>query len=72
MYLRPVKDEQILKYIPKNKMAAIRKCYIDSDGYWIILNDGYEASRVDNRCSTIHEWTIKDLRYQIAGIRKVD
>ena len=65
-------DSCILKYVPKNKLSAIRTCYKDSDGYWIVLEIGYEASRTDINCRVIHQWTINELRYQIAGIRKVD
>ena len=62
-------DDRILKYVPKSKHKAIRAAWQDSDGYWITLKDGYNAGRMDNSgCHTIHEDTISDLRYQIAGI----
>ena len=64
-------DNRILKYIPKSKRAAIRDCYkTDYDGYWIILNEGWEASNTDAGCRTISQDTIAELRYQISGIRK--
>lgn len=62
----------IIDYIPKTKREAIRDAYRDSDGYWICLNEGWEATRTDSGCRTIHEDTIADLKYQIAGIQKVE
>ena len=62
-------DAQIMKYIPKSKRHTIESCWKDSDGYWITLKDGFNAGRMDNGgCHTIHEDTIAELRYQIAGI----
>ena len=60
----------IKSYVPKGKREAVRDAYRDEDGYWICLNEGWEASRTDAGCRTIHEDTIADLKYQIAGIRK--
>ena len=60
----------VLKYVPKGKREAIRDAYRDEDGFWICLKDGWEASRTDSGCRTIHEDTITDLRYQIAGIKR--
>ena len=62
----------IIDYIPKTKREAIRDAYRDSDGYWICLNEGWEATRTDSGCQTIHEDTIADLKYQIAGIQRVE
>ena len=39
---------------------------------WITLRDGWEASRTDSGCRTIHEDTISDLKYQIAGIQRIE
>ena len=64
-------DESIMRYIPKDKQDAVRDAYKDDDGYWICLKEGWEASRMDSDCRVIHEDYIKDLRYQIAGIKKV-
>lgn len=62
-------DPQVMKYIPKSKQHTIAACWRDSDGYWITLKDGFNAGRMDNSgCHTIHENTIAELRYQIAGI----
>ena len=63
-------DEKIMKYVPKMKREAIYDAWEDSDGMWIMLKEGWNADRMDYNCHTIHEDTIKELRYQIAGIRK--
>ncbi|MBR2592021.1 MAG: hypothetical protein IKD62_03540 [Oscillospiraceae bacterium] len=63
-------DKYIMRFVPESKKDAIRDCWRDSDGMWIMLNDGWEASRMDSGCHTIHEDYMKDLRYQIGGIRK--
>lgn len=64
-------NAKIMKYIPKSKLEAISDAWIDSDGMWITLKDGWNADRMDYDCHVIHEDTIKWLRWQIAGIRKV-
>lgn len=64
-------DERILKYIPQKKREAVVDAFKDSDGYWIFLRDGWEASNMDSGCHIIHEDTIKELRYQISGIIRV-
>lgn len=61
----------IINYVPASKREAVREAYQDQDGYWICLNEGWEASRTDAGCRTIHEDTIADLKYQIGGIQKV-
>lgn len=71
------KDKQmsnkILKYVPASKLSAISDAFEDEDGMWIYLKDGWYASRMDgyNVCHVIHEDTIQQLRYQIAGIKHV-
>lgn len=66
------KSKKILWYVPWSKADKIKACWEDADGYWIELNDGWIASRMDQSVvSCIHEKTIYDLRYQIGGIRKV-
>lgn len=65
-------DESIMKYVPKSKRHAILDAYKDQDGYWICIksDSGYEASRMESGCHVIHEDTVQELRYQIAGIKK--
>lgn len=65
-------NDTIMKYIPKSKRDAIYDAWRDSDGYWIMLNKGWNADRMDSCCRTIHEDYISDLRYQIAGIVKTE
>lgn len=63
--------EQIMSYIPESKHGAIYDAWQDSDGIWIMLNEGWNADRTDYPCRTIHEDCIRDLRYQIAGINRL-
>ena len=63
-------DQRIMKYIPKNKAESVADAFIDEDGMWIYLKDEWNADRMDVDCHVIHEDTIKQLRYQIAGIRR--
>ena len=63
-----MKDKRIMKYVPKNKLNSISMAWVDDDGYWIALRSGWYASRVDARATAIHADTIKELRYEIAGI----
>lgn len=67
-----MRDPKIMKYVPKSKQDAIKEAYHDSDGYWIILNEGYHASRIDYGARTISQDTLSELRYQIAGIEKLN
>lgn len=55
-------DENIMNYVPKSKRHAILDAYKDQDGYWICIKS--DSGHV------IHEDTIQELRYQIAGIKK--
>ena len=64
-------NQMIMKYVPRSKIAAIRDAWIDSDGMWITLKEGWNADRMDSCCRVIHEDTIRGLRFQIAGIKKV-
>jgi hypothetical protein len=41
------------RLIPRNKKAAIREIYEDVDGWWVILNDGWNADGMDFDCRTI-------------------
>ena len=63
-------DPKILKYVPKSKLNAIRSAWRDEEGYWITLNYGYENGNWGGR--TIHEDTIKGLRYEIAAIVEIE
>ena len=69
----------IHRMIPKSKKASIREIYEDQDGFWIILNEGWNADGMDYDCRTIHTGgdemtdveTIADLKDQISQIRKL-
>ena len=69
----------VRRMIPKSKKAAIREIYEDQDGFWIILNSGWNADGMDSDCRTIHEGgddytdaeTISALKYKISMIRKL-
>jgi hypothetical protein len=61
-------DQKLLRYVPASKREAVRDAFRDSDGIWIFLRQGWEASRTDSGCHVIHEETVAGLRYQIAGI----
>ena len=71
--------EQIIRLIPKSKKASVYDAWEDSDGVWIMLNEGWNADGMDHCCRTIHcggedeplAATIKDLRDQISMIRKI-
>ena len=70
---------RISRMVPKAKKAAIREIYEDSDGWWIILNEGWNADGIDSNCRTIHcggdemtdAETVEDIKYQISKIRKL-
>ena len=61
---RQAKD--LWKYIPESLIEAIEETAIDSDGYWIYLNEGWnmDGERV------IHTYTILDLKEDINDIVK--
>lgn len=39
--------------IPKKYQKMVREYYVDEDGFWLILNEGYIEPDMDSR--TIHE-----------------
>ena len=69
----------IMRMIPKEKKASVYDAWEDSDGIWIMLNEGWNADNMDDVCRTIHcggedeplKATLADLKYQISGIHKV-
>lgn len=71
--------DQIMRLIPKSKKASVYDAWEDSDGIWIMLNEGWNADGMDYPCRTIHcggedeplSRTIIDLREQIALIRRL-
>lgn len=69
----------VKRMIPNDKKASIKDIYEDQDGYWIILNEGWNADGMDLVCRTIHCGgddmtdieTVADLKDQISQIRRV-
>ncbi len=61
-------SQDLWKYIPKKFEEAIESADVDEDGYWIYLNDGWNADGMDEHCHVIHENSIKDLKMQISQI----
>lgn len=59
----------IEKYIPQRLSIAVSFTSI-GDGYWIYLNDGWEAYDGGSDCHTIHEYRISDLKDAIKTIRR--
>ena len=60
----------IWKYIPDRLDDAVDSAYVDGDGYWIYLNDGYTAYDGGEACGIIHTYTVSDLKEDIKTIRK--
>ena len=59
-----MKDEKIMKYVPKRLVGAIREAYHDSDGYWIMLEDDYMDTHMNGE-------TINQLREDLQNVEKV-
>lgn len=58
------------KYVPKKLKDAIDDVWVDPDGYWVYLNEGYTAYDHGSDCGTIHECTIADLREAFKTVQK--
>lgn len=58
--------KNLWKYIPERLTDAIDDTAVDSDGYWIYLNDGWN----EDGERTIHVYNITDLKNAIKGIQK--
>lgn len=57
--------------IPKKYEKSISSVHYEGkeDGYWVYLRDGFISSETE--CSTIHEWTTKDLLNALKTIEGV-
>lgn len=64
-----MKDERIMKYVPKRLKEAVREAYHDSDGYWICLTDDYEDTHMNTH--VIHGETIQQLREDLKNVEKI-
>lgn len=60
--------KDLWKYIPKRLEEAVDETAVDSDGYWIYLNEGWN----EDGERTIHVYTVTDLKEAINGIVKGD
>lgn len=65
-----MKDEKIMKYVPKRLVGAIREAYHDSDGYWIHLEDDYMDTHMN--AHVIHGYTINELREDLQNVERID
>lgn len=65
---RSRKSADLWQYIPKKLYPAVEDVMIDSDGYWIVLQEGWLAYDQGEDCGAIHEFTIKDLKNAIKTI----
>jgi hypothetical protein len=59
--------------VPKKYHAAIKELYQDDDGYWCILNDGYNADGIDSKseCRVANGEDVKEILRQIRLFRKI-
>lgn len=64
-------SKKIMKYVPKSKVDGIEDAWEDIDGMWIVVKPNWNADRMDTCCHTIHEDNVRELRWQITGIRKL-
>ena len=65
-----MKDEAIMKYVPKRLINAVKEAYHDSDGYWIYLANGYEDTHMNSH--VIHGYTIHELREDLRNVERID
>ena len=67
--------KNLWKYIPEKVMAGVTNAIVDSDGYWIWLDNeegGWRAYDGAEDCGMIHEYTVADLKLAIKTIRQDD
>ena len=62
--------ENLWAYIPKKKYDAVRVAYVDTDGYWAYLEQGYTAYDGGEDCGVIHDYNITDFKESIKTVRK--
>ncbi len=58
------------RYIPEKLREGVTEAIVDSDGYWIWLDENHVAYDGGADCGMIHEYNIADLRKAIKTIRK--
>lgn len=67
---RHAKD--LWQYIPEKYAEAISGCHVDSDGYWIYLEQGWAAYDHAEDCGIIHEYNIADLKAAVKTIARAN
>lgn len=65
-----INPDKIWKYIPASKQAFVTFASVDSDGYWVGLDEDHVAYDGGEDCRTIHEHTVSDLIEAIKTIRR--
>ena len=65
---RSRKSADLWQYIPKKFYPAVDHVTIDSDGYWVYLEEGWSAYDHGSDCGVIHEYTIAGLKEAIKTI----
>lgn len=61
----------ISKLIPSGLTEAVDEWYVNSDGYWLYVKEGWTAyDGGSDVCHTIHEYTVEDLKSAIKTIRR--
>ena len=58
----------LMKYIPKKFHDAVKDIYRDSDGYWVILRQGWTDGIMGSH--VIHTNTVTELRNEARLIEK--
>lgn len=59
----------ILNYIPKRALPAISDAWHDSDGYWVMIREGWHVKDYFAE-HTIHEDTLDEIREVAKNIVK--
>lgn len=59
----------ILNYIPKRALPAVRDAFHDEDGYWVMLREGWHVEGYFAE-RTIHEDTLAEVKAVARNIRK--
>lgn len=60
--------DKVEKYIPKKYRNAVQDFYKDDDGVWLELKKEYISTSTET--STIHEFSINDVRKELKTIVK--
>ena len=61
--------KSLWRYIPKKYRNMLQDARIESDGYWIYLENGYRAYDGGEDCAIIHEYNLADLKAALKTIQ---